>query len=243
MLNNTFSSIAAFVRPIYELIYPPTCLACERYLHTPDKRICPECWSRIRRLTPDDELYREKLGQLISKGNISGFASVFHFEKDGVLQALIHQLKYREMTSVGIELGRFVRDSVDPMLGRISFDALVPVPLHPARERERGYNQSEVICRGMGKGIGIPTCRMLKRVRHTKTQTKLDAHERKENVADAFALNHRYRRRVAGGIFLLVDDIITTGATVDECAKVLKQHGAEKIFAASIGLPDHTHLP
>ena len=237
------SLVVRLLEPLFQLVYPPTCLSCERYLPDTESKICPECCSKIRRLTLDDELYREKLGQLIAKGNISGFASVFHFEKDGVLQALIHQLKYREMTSVGMELGKFVSESLSTMLERISFDALVPVPLHPARERERGYNQSEVICRGMGKAIGIPTCRMLKRVRHTKTQTKLDAHERKENVAEAFAVNHRYARRVPHGTFLLVDDIITTGATVDECARVLKQHGAAKIFAASIGLPDHTHLP
>jgi predicted amidophosphoribosyltransferase len=84
---------------------------------------------------------------------------------------------------------------------------------------------------------------LLKRTRHTQTQTKLNAHERKENVADAFALNGRFDSMVSGASFLIVDDIITTGATIDECAGVLKAHGAENVFAASVAVPDHAHMP
>ncbi|MBI5472840.1 MAG: ComF family protein [Ignavibacteriae bacterium] len=243
MLKSAITSFTNFVRPAYELIYPPTCLACECHLADITSRICADCWSKIRRLTSGDDLYCEKLNELVAGGNVSGFASAFHFEKDGVLQNLIHQLKYREMTRVGTELGRLIGESLREMLGGVAFDAIVPIPLHPARERERGYNQSEIICRAVSRDIGVPTRSLLKRIRHTKTQTKLDSRQRKENVAGAFALRRRFARLVDGKMVLLVDDIITTGATVDECARVLKRHGADRVFAASVAVPDHTHLP
>ncbi len=238
------SPFAAVLRPLYEFVYPPTCLACENHLKEDERKICSACWSSIRKLTVEDELYRDKLNELTSRGNIAGLASVFHFEKDGTLQTLIHHLKYDDMPRIGIELGKFVGEAIPAMIANVSFTGLVPVPLHPAKERERGYNQSEFICNGISKATGMKIYpRLLKRTRHTQTQTKLNAQERKENVAEAFELNPRHASTVARATFLIVDDIITTGATIDECASVLKAHGADKVFAASVAVPDHAHLP
>jgi ComF family protein len=244
MLSKAILRIGFTLRPLYELIYPPTCLACESHLRNDERKICAACWSSIRTLTREDLLYQEKLAEITSRNCISGLASVFHFEKDGTLQNLIHQLKYQGMTGIGFELGKLVAKSLHPMVGDVSITAIVPVPLHPAKERERGFNQSEFICSGINCITGLPVIpHLLKRVRHTRTQTKLNAQERKANVADAFELNGRYASSVSRASFLLVDDIITTGATIVECARVLKDHGAEKIYAASIAVPDHTHLP
>lgn len=244
MLTKALAPVRLFLRPLYQFIYPPACLACETHLDEDEEKICSVCWSSLRKLSADDSLYQEKLSQLTLGGYISGLASVFHFEKDGTLQNLIHQLKYQEMPSIGFELGKLVAESLQPMLGHVSIAGVIPVPLHPTKERERGYNQSEFIAKGISKVTGLKGFpHLLKRTRHTKTQTQLNSQERKENVADAFEVNSHYVSRISHASFLLVDDIITTGATIQECAKVLKDGGAEKIYAASIAVPDHSHLP
>lgn len=244
MTASVLSHWISFLRPMYEFIYPPTCLACEHHLTLEKNNICSTCLASIRPITPEDGLYREKLTELRSRGNVSGLASAFHFEKDGTLQTLIHHLKYDDMPEIGVELGKFVGTTLRSMLGDAAIGGLVPVPLHPAKERERGYNQSEFICKGISKVTGLKVFpHVLRRTRHTQTQTRLNAQERKENVADAFALDSRYARLVNGATFLIVDDIITTGATIDECARVLKENGAARVLAASVAVPDHAHLP
>ena len=238
------SRVISILRPLYHFIYPPACFACEKTLDDDEHRICTDCLSTMHRLSVGDALYLEKRAELTARGNISGLASVFHFEKDGTLQDLIHHLKYSEMTAIGVELGKELGNVLSPMLGAVSITGIVPVPLHPLKLRERGYNQSEYICRGIRATTGLPVVpNLLMRVRHTRTQTRLNTQERMENVAKAFELNSRFASLVPGSTFLIVDDIITTGATSNECARVLKHHGAEKIFSGSIAVPDHTHQP
>ena len=116
-------------------------------------------------------------------------------------------------------------------------DAIVPVPLHPARRRERGYNQSELIARSVG---GILRTRhvpgLLVRVRQTQTQTFFDADGRKRNVMGAFSIGKIPPSEVAGKKILLVDDVITTGATIRECAVTLKTNGASEVYATSAAI-------
>lgn len=244
MLEKMLSPTLSLFRPLYQFVYPPVCLACDNHLNDNEEKICKNCWSTLRKLSVDDGLYQEKLSELISSKCIAGLASVFHFERDGTLQNLVHQLKYEEMTNIGFELGKLVGTSLHEMLGDIPFAGVIPVPLHPTKERERGYNQSEYIADGIHSVTGLKVFpHLLKRTRHTKTQTKLNAQERKENVAEACELNMRFFSHIPDASFVLVDDIITTGATIVECAKVLKEHGAGNIFAASIAVPDHAHLP
>jgi ComF family protein len=110
------------------------------------------------------------------------------------------------------------------------FDALVPVPLHPARRRERGYNQAELLAKAMAAETGFPIiAHELRRIRATPSQTKLDRHARAENVKDAFALAKDLS--FTGLKILLVDDVYTTGATLNECARMLREAGAASVFA------------
>ncbi|MEO8167427.1 MAG: phosphoribosyltransferase family protein [bacterium] len=173
-------------------------------------------------------------------GNISGLVSACHFEKEGTLQALIHQLKYSEMTGIGIELGKKLGENLRPFLGDVLLTAIIPVALHPAKKRERGYNQAEFIAQGMHKVTRIPVLpSLLKRNKNTRTQTKLNLEERQANVSEAFGIPRRHLSLIKGSSFVLVDDVITTGATIQECAQVLKSHGAKDVYAASVALADH----
>jgi ComF family protein len=111
------------------------------------------------------------------------------------------------------------------------FDVIVPVPLHPARERERGFNQAALLARSLAVRTGLPVKPVLERIRYTTTQTAFDRAERMENLHNAFRL--RRRQDVQGLRVLLVDDVLTTGSTLSECARVLKQARASSVYAAT----------
>jgi ComF family protein len=191
----------------------------------------------VRTVHSGDPAYREAIAGLASDGLISGFATRFYFEKDGPLQSLIHQLKYGGMTAVGIELGREVGPSARDLTGGSRIAGIIPVPLHRARLRERGYNQSEQIAKGVAAVTGFPVCaRFLRRSRCTESQTILSVEERRRNVAGAFSIPRSALPSIRGGSFLIVDDVITTGATICECSRVLLDSGAERTFACSLAL-------
>jgi ComF family protein len=198
----------------------------------------------IRDVTAEDPLYFEMQKRLTESSRISKLMSLYHFEKDGTLQSIIHQLKYEGMTKLGVELGRKLGQKLLTELINSPVDGIVPVPLHPTKLRERSYNQSEFIARGVREVTGLPVyTSLLKRHKYTSSQTQLNAPERKENVGDAFSLNKRYLLSVEGKTFLIVDDVITTGATSEACAEVLLKSGASKAIACSVALADHAALP
>lgn len=190
----------------------------------------------MRPVSAGDEVYRETLARLLERGHVAGLVSRFYFDKEGPLQSLIHQLKYNGMTSLGVALGERLAGVLMPELDDNSY-ILLPVPLHRTKKRERGYNQSEYICKGIANVSGLVVApSLLKRTRYTQSQTALDIEERRENVADAFALNPRCSVPVADQSFVLVDDVITTGATIDACARLLVKHGAKRVLACSVAL-------
>jgi ComF family protein len=168
---------------------------------------------------------------------IDAFQSCYYFEEGNALQKLIHMFKYEEMTIVGRILGHQLGDriGIQPWSGDIA--GLIPVPLHNAKQRERGYNQSECICKGISEKLQIPvTSKFVRRKKNTVTQTHLNAEERRMNVKHAFFVEEKYRYAVVGKNFVIVDDVITTGSTIQEVARVLKKAGAEHVYAASVGL-------
>ena len=240
MLPESLTPVLAILRPLYQFIYPPACLSCDNSLADDEHKVCQRCWSSIRRISLEDELYKEMSNRLTAGGDISGLASVFHFEKGGTLQSLIHHLKYNEMTAIGMEFGKRVGEKIMLTTGNAGIRGVIPVPLHPTKKRERGYNQSDFIAEGVRRVTGAKVFpSLLRRKKNTVTQTKLNIEERKENMTGAFIVNTHFRSAIANCSFILVDDVITTGATILECARVLKHHGAANIFAASIALADH----
>lgn len=243
MLEVRSSPLSTTLRAFYEFIYPPACLGCEEYLGENTDRICGTCYQKIKPITHDDPLFKEMRERLVSGGQIDGLISAFHFEKDGTLQSLIHHLKYEEMTRAGFELGKKIGVMISAFGGDLSTASLVPVPLHPSKRRERGYNQSVYVAMGMRSVTELAVlAKLLHRKRNTRSQTTLNIEERRNNVRSAFEVNSRYAASVAGSSFILVDDVITTGATIQECARILKEHGAKSVFAASVALADHGTL-
>lgn len=141
---------------------------------------------------------------------------------------IIHSLKYRRLTVLATLCGRAMADIVRFDFFLKQADLIVPVPLFWWKQLWRGYNQALLLAREISEICNIRTADVLTRVKNTKTQTRLDEHERRKNVRNAFTLKSgevRHKR------ILLVDDVLTTGATVDECARVLKEAGAENVYS------------
>jgi ComF family protein len=231
---NVFKSL---LEPILQFVYPPLCLACGETLDGNEHLVCETCWQSIETVHPEDDSYQQFLAKLTSDGIISRLISPFYFEKEGKLQAIIHGLKYQGYTFLGIKAGRKVGQRIESTNDSPKADVLLPVPLHPLKKRERGYNQSELICQGIEEVTGIPVrTDLLHRKKYTVSQTQLSSEERKENVGDAFEINEKKRGDISGKSFILVDDVITTGSTINACAKALATAGAKSVHAASIAL-------
>jgi ComF family protein len=138
----------------------------------------------------------------------------------GALAQAVHQLKYRAVADLARELATRLQPALTPD------QTLVPVPLHPDRERERGFNQAQLLAVALARGSGLPLARALVRTRPTRSQVGLSAAARRQNVQGAFAALPPVPPRA-----VLIDDVITTGATLRECARALRQAGAQQVSA------------
>jgi ComF family protein len=224
-----------FIHPFLEFLYPPSCLICHQPPHEAGQKICASCWNSIQQLSRTHPLYVETRQKLLRDHDIDDLVSCYVFEKDGAFQSIAHALKYQEFKSLGSELGRQVRSTMQQW--QIDVDVIIPVPLHKQKFRERGYNQAEYIARGISSVIQKPVLNTaVQRKRYTQTQTKLSAEERRRNMQDAFEIADQNKAAITDRTCLLVDDVITTGATTISCAKVLAAGGAKAIIAASSAL-------
>lgn len=152
---------------------------------------------------------------------------------DGPVREFIHGFKYLRHTFLRQTLAGWLSEALDdPRMRALPFDALVPVPLHHVRRRERGFNQAEVLAELIAPAAGKPVWDALKRVRNTPTQTRLDRSERMENLNGAFKV--RDPQQVKGRDLVLVDDVFTTGSTVEECSRVLRKAGSKSIRVITI---------
>jgi len=222
---------------IVDFLYPPQCLICTSPLVDRNVRVCPECRDSIVRLDPTDDLWRDSEDKISRDGLVDGLHSLFLFEKRGALQQALHHLKYGGMHSLGVQFGLDLGRSLAAS-GRISrVDFVVPVPLHGVKLRERGYNQSEKICSGISMAIGLPVVqRALRKTRHTPSQTALKLHQREANVKGVFNVTREKGKIIRGASILLVDDVLTTGATLRSCAHAMKTAEADSIFCATIAI-------
>ena len=220
---------------LLDFVFPRVCLNCQQLLPGAAEYVCPACWNSIVRLHPRHELYLETREKLIADGNVADLVSCFMFQTEGALQALVHALKYEGFERLGVWLGKALGGAI--LERKIQADLLIPIPLHKRKFRERGYNQAEAIARGVSRVTGIPIrADIVHRTRFTETQTKLNLEARQKNMEDAFAIGSKKSSVLKGKTCILVDDVITTGATLNACAEKLLSAGASTIIAASIAL-------
>ena len=225
-----------FITEIFDFFLPRFCPSCRIKLIPQDRFICSACLSRIKKANKD-RLQLEFKRKFKDKKIILGFSSLYVFEKDKELQHIIHSLKYKGRFLIGTFLGEELGKKIKNEIQAWNVNMLLPVPLHQLKNAERGYNQSLYIAKGLSKLLKIPLgVRIFKRKRYTQSQTSMNFIERQENIKEAF--NIKSDKKIKGKNILLVDDVITTGATISECGKVLLNGGANRIYAASIAIAD-----
>lgn len=220
---------------LMHLFYPHLCEGCSRPLVGKEDILCIGCALQL-----PETGYHHIAGnetELRFAGRIPyTYATTFaYFTADGLLQHLLHRLKYSGKQEIGSYLGRcFGQRLLDS--GRITdIDIIIPVPLHKAKQAQRGYNQSLLIAQGMSEVLGIPAADdLLIRVRDTKSQTKKTRTERVNNMTDAFEVKNK--GALKGKHILLCDDVLTTGATLEACALALLKEENVKISIATIGI-------
>jgi ComF family protein len=166
----------------------------------------------------------------LTKPNLA--MSFLRFSKKGASQSLLHQLKYKNKPEIGVELGRLYGNILRQNGFSNNWDQITPVPLHPLKQKKRGYNQSEQFAIGLSKALDIPVVLSLIRNQFTETQTKKSRLQRIENVAEVFDVDSM--KDVNGKRLLLVDDVMTTGATLITCANVLLEKGCQFVDLAVI---------
>jgi len=210
------------------------CLYCETKLDSIEQYLCNQCSSKLYKC--DNNYAKEKFKRYFESSNsIDELSALYLFSKDTPLQSLIHSLKYQSNYRIGNYLGQLIASENSFYFEKEQIDLIIPVPLHRIKYTERGYNQSFYIAREISRLAKIPLeTSIIKRIKNTESQTRLNHSERKENVKDAFKFCGK--KSLEGKNILLIDDIITTGSTIIECGKVLKENGAGKIIAFSAAL-------
>lgn len=208
------ASIQAIANAVLAALIAPPCAACGRVLDAPLRgAVCERCWSEIVRVdTPFS------LSGIPRAGSLGPY--------DGRLRDIVHALKYDGRRSIAPRLSRLLVAHGAAVLA--GAEAAVPVPLHRQRERERGFNQADDLARG----LGLPVWRVLVRGHRTRPQVELPAADRATNVRHAFRVGGPAApQRIAGRTLVLVDDVSTTGATLEACAAVLMAAGAGEVRA------------
>lgn len=225
-----------FITDLLDFFLPRFCPACKQKLLNTENIICNKCFNSIQVLD-ESKVHFKYAKRFNSKELISGFISLYVFKKDKEIQKILHQFKYNKRYRIGIKLGEELARFRGRTITEYNIDLIIPVPLHNIKKAERGYNQSFFIAKGLSKELKIKFKEgILKRKRYTESQTSKNIFERQSNVEDAFVVKNK--EPVQGKNVLLVDDVITTGATISECAKQLLNQGAKKVFAVSIAITD-----
>lgn len=212
------------IRPLVNLLFPLICPLCERPLGDDDPhRLCHGCWRQL-----NDGAFLTSLDPVPFVNRLWACGPY-----DGSLKELIHRFKFKGQRSLAIPLSELLLAFATTHRLTEGIDVVVPVPLHPVRQRERGFNQSLLLSQRCAQPFRRPLLpRALLRTKPTASQTQLPRAERLTNVRGAFRCPRP--RQVEEQRILLIDDVLTTGATVSECARTLKEAGATKVTACTL---------
>jgi len=234
--KSSFSSIIktrGFLWRALDWIFPPICCNCGRI----SSEICPDCWDSISLLST--KITCEGCGNLLERGSACAdcrtHPPVFDQLKswalyEGPVRSIVKGIKFERKLGLIPYLVKPLAESISAWDPRV--DCIIPVPLGRRRQRERGYNQSAIIAHNVAKELGVRySTRILARVRETHTQVGLNANERRQNMVNAFTADPALCRGLS---ILLIDDIATTGATLNACAAALRSAGAEEIFCFTV---------
>ena len=233
------------INPCVDLFFPPRCVFCNSLLPAGKRGICYACKDRVKFIQEPRCL---KCGKAIEYDESEYCLDCASKERDFVrgyplfsylppVSGALSLLKYHGKEEVGQYLGRLLGQHFGPEFQSLHLDAIIPVPVSEKKRKLRGYNQAEIIARACRDAFdsSLPlVCDLLIRKSDTQAQKKLSASEREKNLRKAFTCANEMRSSFAGGRVLLVDDIYTTGATIQACTKALMEVGVEKVYYTSV---------
>jgi ComF family protein len=214
------------------LLFPHICVGCGTDIVSEKSTLCMRCVAALPEtnfeLHPHNPVEKTFWGRL----PLINAAAQFYFTKESLMQHLMHQLKYKGNKELGRQLGRIMGEQLKKS-GRFTVDALIPLPLFPAKERKRGYNQATILCEGIAEILQVPILdKAIIRPQHTETQTKKGRIERWKNMEGKFVLTTP--AAIQDKHILLVDDVITTGATLEACGTELLKGENVQLSLASL---------
>ncbi|HOA54352.1 MAG: ComF family protein [Acetivibrionales bacterium] len=213
---------------VLNLIYPPKCIFCGQILdYSAVIHICGSCFTKL----PFSDSAIIRPWQEDEENYCDGALSVFEYT--GMVKESLIRFKFYNKPGYYRTYARLIADKLNKLTNIKEYDMVMSVPLHKHKEFIRGYNQAYLISKALSRLIKLRECsKVLKRERYTESQSLLDRQKRNQNVRGAFSV--KLPKKVNGKSILLVDDILTTGSTLEECSRVLKQAGAVKVFAVVV---------
>lgn len=230
MINSVLSEV---FRDFVSLIFPNYCLACHNSLVKGENLICTRCLLEMPMTNYHVDCSNPLKGRLSSRMDIAYAMAFLKFSKSGKVQKLLHALKYKNQPELGIMLGSMYGERIKESNYNLAPDLIIPVPLHPIRKIKRGYNQSAKFAEGLSRSMRVPySDELLVRRIMTETQTRKTKLNRWQNVTEVFQLKNADPIRDKN--ILLVDDVVTTGATLEACSGQLIQAGCTSLSIACI---------
>ncbi|HRP90442.1 MAG TPA: ComF family protein [Edaphocola sp.] len=220
----------------FNLIFPKYCATCKKEIGNSEEILCLSCLYNL----PYTEMIATKENSitthLLTRLKTENAFALLYFVEGGMVRELLHQLKYNNQPEIGIFLGKLMAKKINDIPWIKEIDCILPIPLHPRKKSQRGYNQSEMIARGLGLTLDKPVYNNnLIRVKNTDSQTNKNRDQRRENVLNAFEVKNK--ENLSGKHLLLIDDVFTTGATMTACGQAIRENTNCKISVASIAIP------
>jgi len=218
---------------LLHVVFPHVCDGCGSDLVNIESRLCIRCLSSLPEtnfeIHPNNPVEKDFWGRL----PIINASAHLYFTKESLVQQLMHQLKYKGNKDLGLQLGRLMGNALKNATRFNEIEVLVPLPLFPSKEKKRGYNQAMILCEGMAEILSLPILdRVITRPQHTETQTKKGRIERWKNIEGKFQLVDP--AAIQNKYLLLVDDVVTTGATLEACGNELVTAKNVKLSVATL---------
>ncbi|MFM7671529.1 MAG: ComF family protein [Bacteroidota bacterium] len=211
-----------FCKGWLDWILPCDCCGCAEQITTPDKPLCYQCLSTLAATEYEASAHEKVAANFWGRITLQSVIAAYPLRSDSILHRSLHQLKYDQRPGIGLFLGKLAGSRLIKQQMLPPIDAIIPLPLHPAKKRKRGYNQAERIGQGLSIASGIPVWNdVVRRHQFTQTQTHKDRVERWANMQGKFSV--RNGQKAEGKHLLLVDDVLTTGATLEACGQILQQ--------------------
>lgn len=226
------NAVLRYAEDFFSLFFPQLCSGCGKNLFKNETVICTDCIYNLPYTEFHNDSENAVARQLWGRITFKTAFAFLHFHKGSRVQNLMHQLKYNNKPEVAFKLGEMYGMQLSNSAAVKSVDAIIPVPLHPARQKKRGYNQSEFFAKGLSQSLNIPVDLNLNRKAFTDSQTKKSRFVRYENMKDVFVITSH--KSLENKHVLLVDDVITTGATIEACAIELLKINGLKVSVATI---------